>query len=63
MTTQTDNPAISAIKEILDGVACNPDDIDTAKAANEIYHLLKPDLDIAENMNDYWKHLADGAER
>jgi len=62
MPTQTDNPIISTIQEILDEVACNPDDIDTAKVANEIYHLLKPDLEIAENMKDYWMHLADGAE-
>lgn len=55
------------ILEILDYVACNPDDYDGLKCAaeirEEVSRELNEDLVIADNMKDYWKHLNCGAEK
>ena len=54
---------ISQIKQLLDEIASNPGDVDNAKAAVEIDSLYHEDVEIAENMTDYWRHLNSEAER
>ena len=54
---------VQEIKGILEEIASNPDDYDLAKTAVEIYNMSQEDAQIADNMKDYWMHLADGAEK
>lgn len=63
----TETKAISArvkrIQEAIEEYGSNPDDYDPLKIAVEIDSFYKEDTEIAENMRDFWKHQASGAER
>lgn len=54
---------ISRIKELLEEYRDCSDELDSGKIAIEIDSLYREDIEIADNMRDYFIHVADGAER
>ena len=55
---------IDQIKEILEEIPANYNDMDMLKTAVEVYNIARgEDGVIADNMRDYWKCLNSGAEK
>lgn len=63
----TETKAISArvkrIQELIEEYADCRDELDPYKIAVEIDAMYQEEVTIAENMRDFWKHQASGAER